>query len=65
MRVFGFPPVRADTVGAVEVGEHEDVEELGAGSGTEGVNAIPEPPLQLVGSSVRHRPWGFKSPRPT
>jgi hypothetical protein len=26
-------PVRADSIGAVEVGEHEDVEQLGAGSG--------------------------------
>ena len=40
MRVFGFPPELADPVGATEVGEHEDVEQLGAGSGTEGVQAL-------------------------
>ena len=31
MRVLGFP-VAADRVGAVEVGEHEDPEQFGAGS---------------------------------
>src|SRR5215207_2747308 len=30
---LGVPPELADPVGAVEVGEHEDVEELGAGAG--------------------------------
>jgi hypothetical protein len=30
-------PEPSDPVGALEVGEHQDMEELGAGSGTEGV----------------------------
>jgi hypothetical protein len=29
------PPVRADPVGALEVGKHQDVQELGAGSWAE------------------------------
>jgi hypothetical protein len=33
-------PELADTVGSLEVGEHEDVEKLGAGSGTQGVQAL-------------------------
>jgi hypothetical protein len=33
-------PALADPLGALEVGEHEDVEQLGAGSGTESVQAI-------------------------
>jgi hypothetical protein len=39
---FGLevPPVGADRVGAVEVGEHQDVEEFGAGSGAERVQAL-------------------------
>ena len=34
-------PELADPVGPLEVGEHQDVEQLGAGSGTEGVEAHP------------------------
>jgi hypothetical protein len=34
VRVFWVPPIGADRVGTVEVGEHQDVEQLGAGSGT-------------------------------
>jgi len=37
---LGVPPVRPNRIGAVEVGEHEDVEQLGAGSGAEGVEAF-------------------------
>jgi hypothetical protein len=33
-------PELADPVGAVEVGEHENVEQLGAGSRAEGVEAL-------------------------
>ena len=35
-------PELADPVGAVEVGEHEDVEQLGPGSGPGGVEALAE-----------------------
>jgi hypothetical protein len=38
-------PELTDPVGSLEVGEHEDVEEFGAGSGTERVEALPEPAL--------------------
>jgi hypothetical protein len=34
-------PELADPVGPVEVGEHENVEQLGAGSRAEGVQALP------------------------
>jgi hypothetical protein len=34
------PVIGADPLGALEVGEHQDVEQLGAGSGTEGVEAL-------------------------
>jgi hypothetical protein len=30
-------PVGADRIGAIEVGEHQDVERLGAGSRTKGI----------------------------
>jgi len=43
-----IPPARADPVGSLEVGEHEDVEQFGAGSGTEGVQALTEPALELL-----------------
>jgi len=39
--VLRVAPELSDPVGAVEVGEHEDVEELGAGSRAEGVQALP------------------------
>jgi hypothetical protein len=45
--LLGFllvPPI-ADPVGAIEVGEQQDVEQLGAGSGAEGVQALPESAL--------------------
>ena len=35
-----IPPELADPVGAVEVGEHQEVEQLGAGSRPEGVQAL-------------------------
>ena len=35
-------PELSDRVGSLEVGQHEDVEELGAGSGAERVQALPE-----------------------
>ena len=37
-------------VGALEVGEHRDVEKFGAGSGTKGVEALPESALKFVGT---------------
>jgi hypothetical protein len=40
-------------VGPLEVGEHEDVEQLGAGSGTESVQALMYPALKFVGSHGR------------
>ena|SRR5215207_3363229 len=36
------PPELADPVGSLEVGEHQDVEQLGAGSRSEGVQALAE-----------------------
>jgi hypothetical protein len=41
------PPELADPVGALEVGEQQDVEQLGAGSGTEGVESLTELTLEL------------------
>jgi hypothetical protein len=35
-------PELADPVGSLEVGQHEHVEQLGAGSGPEGIQALPE-----------------------
>jgi len=46
-RPFGRAPRllrRSQSVGS-EVGQHEDVEQLGAGSGTEGLEALPEAAL--------------------
>jgi hypothetical protein len=40
-------------VGAVEVGKQEDVEQFGAGSGAEGVEALTYPALKFVGSHGR------------
>ena len=46
-----------DPVGSVEVGEHQDVEKLGAGSRTEGVKAFPDAVLKLVGSHQARSLW--------
>jgi hypothetical protein len=41
-------PELADPVGSLEVGEHQDVEQLGAGSRAERVETFSESALQLV-----------------
>jgi hypothetical protein len=41
-------PELADPVGSLEVREHEDVEQLGTGSGAEGVETLPEAALELL-----------------
>jgi hypothetical protein len=41
-------PELADPVGSLEVGEHEDVEQLGAWSGAERVQAIVETAVEFV-----------------
>jgi hypothetical protein len=46
-------PELADPVGPLEVGEHEDVEQVGAGSRTESVQARPESAFKIVGSHSR------------
>ena len=38
----------SDPVGSLEVGEHQDVEQLGAGSGTEGVEALSKATLNVL-----------------
>jgi hypothetical protein len=43
------PPELSDPVGSLEVGEHHHVQQLGAGSRTEGVEALSELALELVG----------------
>jgi hypothetical protein len=48
VRVFGFPPVRADPVGAFEVRQHEDVEQLSAWSRAEGIEALSEFALDVL-----------------
>jgi hypothetical protein len=42
------PPELAEAVGALEVGEHQDVEQLGAGSRTEGVHPIAQDSLDVL-----------------
>jgi hypothetical protein len=46
-------PVRADCIGPVEVGEHEDMEKLGAWSRAESVQALPEAALEFIESHGR------------
>jgi hypothetical protein len=43
----------SDAVGSLEVGEHEDVEQISAGSRTQGVQAVLQPALKFVGSHGR------------
>jgi hypothetical protein len=40
VRVFGFPQNSPDPAGPVEVGEHQDVKQFGAGSRPEGFQAL-------------------------
>ncbi len=43
-------PELSDPVGALEVGQLQDVEQLGTGSGAERVEARPQPTLDLTGT---------------
>jgi hypothetical protein len=66
-------PELSDPVCPLEVGEHEDMEELGTRSGTEGLQAFAKPPLTFVGSHDRRlrgrtgvtRTRAVYSPQPT
>jgi hypothetical protein len=51
-------PELSDPVGSLEVGEREDVEELGAGSRAEGVEAGSESALGLIGTHQVSNPAG-------
>jgi hypothetical protein len=57
------PPELADPVGPLEVGEHQDVEQFGPGSRTEGVQALPEAALKLIGSHDGRLRRGTVGPR--
>jgi hypothetical protein len=48
-------PELADPVGTLEVGQHQDVQELVAWSRAEGVQARPSSALELVGTHGRRR----------
>jgi len=52
-RLFRVAPELGDPVGSLEVGEHQDVEQLGAGSRAEGVQAFSKSALKIVGSHGR------------
>jgi hypothetical protein len=57
--------VLADPVGAFEVGEHQNVEQLGAGSGAKSVETSSESALELLGSHGlgAYRPFRYADPR--
>ena len=61
------PPGLADPVRPLEVGEHQDVEELGAGSRPEGVEALAEILFDLLpgsrdrNASTYQRPPGLRA----
>jgi hypothetical protein len=42
-------PELSDSIGSLEVGERQDAEQFGAGSGAEGVEAFPELAFELIG----------------
>ena len=56
-------PRVADPVGPLEVGEHQDVKQLGVGSGAEGLQALLEAALQFVGSHDGRLRRGTVGPR--
>jgi hypothetical protein len=47
---LGVAPELSDPIDPIEVGEHQDVEEFGAGSRTEGVQAFAEAAFKFFGS---------------
>jgi hypothetical protein len=52
---FRIAPELSDPVGSLEVGEHQDVEKLGAGSGAESAEPLPEAAFELIGTHVDRR----------
>ena len=57
-------PELADSLGALEVGEHQDVEQLDARSGAERVQALSESALELVGAQLRRMGGGYAPATP-
>jgi hypothetical protein len=49
-------PELSDPVGSLEVGKHQDVEELGAGSGAEGVEAFSDSAFEVIWTHRDLRP---------
>jgi hypothetical protein len=45
---LGVPVELADAVGPLEVGKHQDAEKLGARSGAEGVETLPQSSFELL-----------------
>ena len=45
----------SDPLGPLEVKEHQDVEQLGAGSETEGVQALAQSALEFIGPHVEQK----------
>ena len=45
----------SDPVGTLEVGQHQDLEQLGAGSRTEGVKTLSETALEFIRTHVNRR----------
>jgi hypothetical protein len=43
-------PELSDPVGSLEVGQHEDVEQLGAGSRAKRIETLPELALEFIGA---------------
>jgi hypothetical protein len=55
-------PAERHALGPLEIGQHQDVEQLGAGSRAEGIQTLPEPALKLVGPHVEQKgPVGLMS----
>ena len=48
MRLSGVAPELTDPVGSVEVGEHQDVEQLRPGSRTESIEPIAQDSLDVL-----------------
>jgi hypothetical protein len=56
-------PELSDPVGPLEVGEHQDVEQLGAGSGAERVETFSESAFKFVGPHCRRLRRRIVTPR--
>ena len=57
---LGVLPVGADRIGPVQVRQHENVEQFGAGRGTESIEAFSQSAFEMIRPQLRTHGWRLR-----